>query len=41
MNETMGMMGEGEFVGSTMARERERERERCEEREKLIFKIKY
>ena len=37
MNETMGMMGEGEFVGSTMARERER----CEEREKLIFKIKY
>ena len=39
MNETMGMMGEGEFVGSTMARERERER--CEEREKLIFKIKY
>ena len=28
MNETVGMMGEGEFVGSTMVRERERERER-------------
>ena len=36
MNETVGMMGEGEFVGSTMVRERERERERerSEEREK-------
>ena len=36
MNETVGMMGEGEFVGSMMERERERERERetSEEREK-------
>ena len=34
MNETMGMMGEGEFVGSTMARERERERERDVKKEK-------
>ena len=28
MNETVGMMGEGESVGSVIVRERERERER-------------